>query len=510
MMKSFILCLVTVLSLSTLGEAQRSSCSTVQDEAFFERLENNLKRSNQTVEKGYVPRFVPVHFHIVTDTDGSNGLSRDRVISQLCKLNDRYAEADMIFYIDEISEINNTNLNHRPRLSTSVDLMRNSKTNAMNLFLVTEILQNDGSPSGSAGYYSGGSSDYVVMLKDQLGNDRFTIEHEIGHFFSLPHTHVGWEGDISQGSSSGGYQPSIHGDTVTITVITGSTQAGSVEVELVDGSNCTTAGDRICDTPPDYGFGQSCGCCTMVYDVWDRNGDKIEPMIDNVMSYSENCDPFLFTAEQVLAMQSDFDSSSRSYLRKGEVTEYNPITSPVNIISPVDDQVYENFDGVLIEWEPLPEADYFKVNLSGTQQLSYETTDTELYITDLRPNGIYFIDVFGVNKFGTGCQLITRRVFLTGTGSTSVNEVSFLDAYAVYPNPAQSGSIVTFNFESKKAVNARLRMTHISGRQVMAQQIAIARGTNNVDIPTLGLDSGLYLLEIETEEGILLEKLIIE
>ncbi|MEZ4948184.1 MAG: hypothetical protein R2784_02135 [Saprospiraceae bacterium] len=25
--------------------------------------------------------------------------------------------------------------------------------------------------------------------------------------------------------------------------------------ELQDGSNCTTAGDKICDTPPDYNFG---------------------------------------------------------------------------------------------------------------------------------------------------------------------------------------------------------------------------------------------------------------
>ncbi len=509
-MKSFILSLVAFLSIATISDAQRSTCSTVHDDGFFERLENNLKRSNETVEKGFVTRFVPVHFHIVTDTDGTMGLSEDRVISQLCKLNERYAESDMVFYIDEISEINNTNLNHRPRLSTSVQLMRSSKTNAMNLFLVTEILQNDGSPSGSAGYYSGGNNDYVVMLKDQLGNDRFTIEHEIGHFFSLPHTHVGWEGDISQGAGSGGYQPAIHGDTVTFTIISGSTQAGDVEVELVDGSNCTTAGDRICDTPPDYGFGQSCGCCTMVYDVWDRNGDKIEPMIDNVMSYSEGCDPFLFTAEQVLTMQSDFDSPFRTYIRKGEVTEHTPIPSPVNVISPVDDQVYDNFNGVLIEWEPMAEAEYFQVNISGTQQLSYQTTDSELYITDLRPNGLYFIDVFGVNKFGTGCQNITRRFFLTGAGSTSVNELSSVDEFFVFPNPARTGDNVYVRYNSTKSMDANIRLTSVNGQLVFSQQTRLLNGENTFELNTGNTSSGLYLLEINTPEGIILEKLIIE
>lgn len=511
-MKFSILSFLAILIVIQPVFSQSEGCITQQDDQLFKRLERNLKSSNQTVEKGLVSRFVPVHFHIVTDNDGSNSLSADKIISDLCELNNRYTEADILFYIDEISFINNTNLNHRPRLSSSVSLMRQRKnSNAMNIFLVSEILQNDGSPSGAAGYYSGQSgNDFIVMLKNLLGDESFTIEHEIGHFFSLPHTHVGWEGDISQGSTSGGYQPGVHGDTVRLTVITGSTQAGSVEVELVDGSNCTTAGDRICDTPPDYGFGQSCGCCTMVYEVWDRNGDRINPMIDNVMSYSNGCDPYLFSQEQIITMQSDFDSNFRSYLRTGEVTEYTPISSPVNVISPVDDQIYDAFESVLIEWEPLAEAEEYRIVISGRQQLKYTTTDSELFITELLPNSLYFVDVYGVNKFGTGCQKITRRLFQTGSGSTSVNETENIQSVLVYPNPVLSGNKLSVELESSKLINTRVRLIAHSGQVVWSNTPVLQSGRNILNIPTANCSAGLYLLELDTEEGKIIEKLIIE
>ncbi len=508
-------CFIASLFLFFIGVqglvSQSEGCITDQNDTFFKRLESNLKRSNETVEKGFVTRFVPINFFIVEDTDGSNSMDDTKIINDLCKLNERYLEADILFYIDDITYINNTNLNHRPRLTTSVNLMRQMRNNkAMNIFLVTEILQNNGTPSGAAGYYSGGNNDFVVMLKNQLGNESFTIEHEIGHFFSLAHPHVGWEGDISQGSTNGGYHPMTHGDTVRIQIITGSTQAGSVEVELVDRSNCTTAADRICDTPPDYGFGQSCGCCTMVYDVWDRNGDKIEPMIDNVMSYSNGCDPFLFSAEQIITMQSDFDSPSRAYLRTGEVAEFNPISSSVNIISPVNDQIFENFNGVLLEWEPIAEAEEYRVFISVSQQLEFTTTDNELYLTNLQPNKFYFVDVFAINKFGTGCHPITRRLFQTGSGSTSVNETSSINEINVFPNPVYKGQDLTVNYNSQGNFSSTVKLISINGQLVWNKQTQIIRGENKMIISSNGLNTGLYFLELHTTEGVIIEKIIIE
>ncbi|MBK9043496.1 MAG: hypothetical protein IPN97_09970 [Saprospiraceae bacterium] len=42
-------------------------------------------------------------------------------------------------------------------------------------------------------------------------------------------------------------------------------------------NNCTTGGDLLCDTPPDYNFGNLNAGCTFTQDIWDFNKEKIIP-----------------------------------------------------------------------------------------------------------------------------------------------------------------------------------------------------------------------------------------
>jgi len=83
---------------------------------------------------------------------------------------------------------------------------------------------------------------------------RNTLAHEIGHALGLNHTH----------------------DYL-------------FESELVDGSNCTFAGDMLCDTPADPNLitpGLVVQPCAYVGTITDANGDLYAPMLSNVMSYS--------------------------------------------------------------------------------------------------------------------------------------------------------------------------------------------------------------------------------
>lgn len=503
-----------IFSISSF--AQKMNCSTQHTTEFMKRLEKNV--ANSFAEKAGVARYIPVELHLVSDNDGSNDVDEDEILSKMCILNERYADIEMHFYVTGVNKIANTVLNHRPQTQSSQSVMRNSKNpNAMNIFLVDEILTFDNQsqsfvPSGAAGYYSGGGNDYIVMLQTTPGDEGYTMEHEIGHHFSLAHTHVGWEGDLSDSSPDAiqGYVPEVHGDTVRIEIITGSTQAPPTAVELVDGSNCSTAGDRICDTPPDYGFGQACSCCTMRFDVWDRNGDKIEPMIDNIMSYSQFCDEMFFTDGQKDAMYEDFDSPFRSHLRVGQVNQYTPITEEVAVTAPTVGQKYDSFDGVLVEWNAVQHAERYVVNISGGQQIRYETTDTELYIEDLQASSLYFVEVRAFNKFGTGCQGSNRIFFETGAGSTSTNETESINQINVYPNPIKSSENLVIEYNSNKNIDSKIRLHNLQGKVVELINTTFAAGNNNFKIDTKSLVSGLYILEIETAEGIISEKIIVE
>lgn len=104
-----------------------------------------------------------------------------------------------------------------------------------------------------------------------------TLAHELGHLFGLVHTFEG-------------------GD------------------ELVDGSNCETAGDGICDTPADpYMEGDITWLrdnCEFVYAGTDSLGRLYQPDVGNTMSYYD-CSGCGFTRGQFLKMAETWLASSK-------------------------------------------------------------------------------------------------------------------------------------------------------------------------------------------------------
>lgn len=99
------------------------------------------------------------------------------------------------------------------------------------------------------------------------------LAHEMGHFWGLPHTFE------------------------------------NLGTELVDGSNCSTAGDAICDTPADPYFGapedQYHSNCIFTATMTDPNGQYYSPDMGNIMSYYTSCS-CRFTHGQYLRMANTY------------------------------------------------------------------------------------------------------------------------------------------------------------------------------------------------------------
>ncbi|MEO1450850.1 MAG: M43 family zinc metalloprotease, partial [Bacteroidota bacterium] len=86
-------------------------------------------------------------------------------------------------------------------------------------------------------------------------NNGEVVSHEFGHLFGLYHT---------------------------FSFVPGTNMTG----ELVDGSNCDTTGDGICDTSADpFPHGGYLDSCAYVGAVTDSNGQLYDPPINNLMSY---------------------------------------------------------------------------------------------------------------------------------------------------------------------------------------------------------------------------------
>jgi hypothetical protein len=136
-------------------------------------------------------------------------------------------------------------------------------------------------PAGAAGYAPLATSlppnpkDIIVIKKNTVNLMKKTICHELGHFFGLYHTFE--------------------------------TKFGA---ELVNGSNCKTTGDLICDTEADIQTPNITNCQYAGADK-DAKGNFYFPPIGNIMSFH---DCFCkFTTEQYNKMAYVF-LNYRKYL----------------------------------------------------------------------------------------------------------------------------------------------------------------------------------------------------
>lgn len=154
--------------------------------------------------------------------------------------------------------------------------------NTINIYFVNDLFSNSG--QALCGYaqfpFVLTPEDRYIMMNKFCSTDGGTLTHELGHFYGLLHTH--------------------------------DTQYGR---ELVDGSNCRSAGDRLCDTSADPNLGNPnyLSGCTYIGLAEDKNGEKYSPPVSNYMSYAPaNCQYF-FSEEQERLIQ-DVHQNENAYL----------------------------------------------------------------------------------------------------------------------------------------------------------------------------------------------------
>ena len=146
----------------------------------------------------------------------------------------------------------------------------------------TFIFVND--PAGACGYYSP-FRDAIAIRKSCSAPNSTTLVHELGHFFSLPHTFNGWEN---------GAVPT-NPEKVTRTG---------------PSANCSSTGDKFCDTEADY-QGERWFC--PYNDIkFDSNNDQYHPDSSIYMGYASDECMTRFSNMEIAAMQ--FNQSTRTNL----------------------------------------------------------------------------------------------------------------------------------------------------------------------------------------------------
>jgi hypothetical protein len=254
---------------------------TAVNRAYMENVRTN-NNPNSGFRSSGIRVWIPVQHHIVRASDGSGGLKSEEAESIIDTLNYFFKEASIQFYsCGSINEILSDEYFELQTTEETALASANEVSGTLNIYYVDELKHGS---IGLCGYaYYPGSYDRIVLDKDCAINGN-TIIHEMGHYFSLSHTH---------GASS-----------------------SSVTNELVNGSNCSLAGDMICDTPADPGLNYMnvSAACNYTGSATDDSGMGFNPDTRNFMSYSRKTCRGDFTESQLneIFYSSMFDRANLS------------------------------------------------------------------------------------------------------------------------------------------------------------------------------------------------------
>ena len=465
--------------------------ATPQDE---DRLLANKEVMYDIVRDRTSTSYVPIKFHLVARSDGSGRIAESEILEQLCVVNDQYAAQDLQFFInDGFNYINNDAVYENPQSQDFVmDIARDR--DAVNVYCVNSA--GGGAGVVTLGYYDP-RNDWVVMANSATRAAESEFAHELGHFFSLLHPHNGW--DCEQ------YDEALHGNPVNISTAPCNSRA----VEFEDRTNCNSSGDFLCDTPADYLFGLGWPSCEYTREVQDPNGDIVDPDETNFMGYFLQCpvDVYTWSDQQVLAIRADYESGARNYLRRSTPESIEIVTERAVLLSPADGEVVDDPDQALLTWEAVPGASMYLVEVDELPSFSFAlrgflVSEESIIVDDLLENKNYFWRVRGLSDVSTCASPSARNRFRTSL-NTATQDLSKDLGVSLFPNPVIAGS------DAIVMVNEGVLITSVEVRTLAGNHVSslLARG-NRVTIPSADMPQGIYIVEIVTDQGNAIQKLI--
>lgn len=277
-MKKNLLFILFMFSIDFVAAQNNSDCGTQMKTSWIQELARktaNLQpqfSAPQTVN-------VPYQIHLIVRANGTSTITLQDLYDEIDSVNAFYINSGIHFYECIAPEIIYDDLLFDFDYNTeeSILLTQHYSPNVINMYFANTVTSWSGAALCGYSQYPP-SDDYLVMAASCATNGS-TLSHELGHYFGLFHTH------------------------------------GGSAFELVDGSNCATEGDLICDTPADPTLSNTVVdvMCNYTGTALDMNGMPYAPDPTNIMSYSRKVCRNYFSPEQYLVMNS-VSLNERSYL----------------------------------------------------------------------------------------------------------------------------------------------------------------------------------------------------
>lgn len=342
-----LLCRISLLPAQT-GIRE---CATEASQNWVNQLKARLTGLAPLSLHKSAPVQIPYQIHLFKKSDSTSVLSLQDIYNEIDTVNAFYANANMFFYECGPPEmiVDDSLYDFQSATEENIILSLHYTPDVLNLYFPNTVMVG---ATPACGYSRFPPSVDLAVIAAGCATNGSTLPHEIGHYFGLMHTHETFYG-----------------------------------AELVDGSNCTFAGDMICDTPADPTLGNTNVSPTCVYTgtVVDGNMMPYMPDVTNIMSYARKECRFYFSPMQYsilnTTMQTDRTNLYCSYgvgLKEQLIDQFSVFPNPGN----------ERI-GILLDRARVSELILY--NSVGQKVASSQASAKEYALdTNALPAGIYF------------------------------------------------------------------------------------------------------------------------
>ncbi len=267
--------LLILLCLPIIGLAQNHWCGTQATQQQINYLsQTKSERQDWNNTKSII--WIPVQHHIVRESNGTGGLGTSSLQGIMDTLNAYFIHASIQFFECESVNFIDDSFNYDfDSWNEQYFCGPNDIANVINIYYFNSM---DGGWLYGKSNFPGGA-DRIIMDRNVADTAQSIVVHEFGHYFSLFHTFETFFG-----------------------------------AELVNGSNCSWAGDQLCDTEASIPLWGLVGpLCQYTGIDLDANGDSYSPDPSNFMGYSTpSCLNFMSAGQYNRANYSAIND--RSYL----------------------------------------------------------------------------------------------------------------------------------------------------------------------------------------------------
>lgn len=523
-----LLGLVTLLPALALAQSHgqpHHQCGVTPEsgELIYQRLMANrayfARQGNHNVTNGRSITYIPLSIHnVAADPQGTGRTEEATIMGFVCGLNAIYADQNIQFFIrNQIYNRTSGFIDSDARSFNAQQHMYSYRISGTLNLIIGASRNNQ-----QASWYDP-NGDFIFLLQSMLSSAAKTEAHEIGHFFTLPHTFYGWEGlDVEQEYPN-------QGDTVDFSVRrNGGWGFFPPEREARTGSraNCTTAADGFCDTPADYySYRKSCPYNPNVKDPY---GEDLDPDESNIMSYATDPCVNNFSTEQKTAIAQDV--AVRSWVTNTP-SNTTVITGTPAVVAPLDNDPLGSVNDptVRLEWSPIAGATWYYIEVYGTRipGLWFPNLSDVIYkgilyssnpyfdlpTTNLVAGRFYAWRIKALNPVSTCAPMSTYSKFeASASNTTDVTDLPIHKqmTFTVNANPVVTSSIPVTVYTAEDVIGS-IRIYSLDGREVFTwTKQAFMQGESVVQLPTGDLTNGVYLAVLNTERGQLQQKIVVQ